>query len=228
MTRRRDRTGLPAVLEPVLEALVIGTFLVTFVVQPFRIPSSSMSPTLRVGDCLLMDKQSFAPEDTLARWMLPPSTVRRGDLAVFHFPVDPGVHLVKRVIGLPGDHVRLLDGRAVVNGTPLTEPYVLHSPAEPNSFRDDFPKPLQSYASLAPQWQVELRRMMADGDVTVPPGHFFVLGDNRNDSEDSRFWGFVPQDALVGQPLLVYFSVQPSPTWWQRVRLGLQSLRVVR
>ncbi len=228
MSRRRDRTGLLAVLEPVLEALVIGTFLVTFVVQPFRIPSSSMTPTLQVGDCLLMDKLSFASESNLARWLLPPSGVRRGDLAVFHYPVDPTVHLVKRVVGLPGDHVRLRGGHAVVNGAPLAEPYAFTSAVTPNGFRDDFPKPLASYQSLAPEWQVQLRQMMADGEVTVPPGHYFVLGDNRNDSEDSRYWGFVPQDALVGQPLLVYFSVRPVPTWWQRVWVGIRSLRVVR
>jgi signal peptidase I len=228
VSRRRDRTGLPAVLEPVLEALVVGTFLVTFVVQPFRIPTSSMTPTLQVGDCLLMDKQSFAPEGALGRWLLPPSGVRRGELAVFHFPVDPSVHLVKRVIGLPGDRVRLRAGRAVVNGAPLAEPYVFHSAAQQNGFRDDFPKPLQSYASLAPEWRTELRGMMPEGEITVPPGHYFVLGDNRNDSEDSRFWGFVPQSALVGQPLLVYYSVQPGPTWWKRLWVGLKSLRVVR
>jgi signal peptidase I len=228
VSRRRDRIGLSAVIEPVLESLVVGTFLVTFVVQPFRIPSSSMTPTLQVGDCLLMDKQSFAPQSSLAHWLLPPSTIHRGDLAVFHFPIDPSLHLVKRIIGLPGDHVRLHAGRAVVNGTPLAEPYAFHSAAEPNGFRDDFPKPLQSYASLAPQWRTQLRSMMPEGEITVPPGHYFVLGDNRNDSEDSRFWGFVPQSALVGQPLLVYYSVQNRPTWLQQIRAGLHSLRIVR
>ncbi len=234
MSRRKDRIGLLAVLEPVLEALVVGTFLVTFVVQPLRIPSSSMEPTLRVGDCLLMDKQSFRPESALGRWLLPPADVRRGELAVFHYPLDPAVHLVKRVVALPGDRVRLRGGHAVVNGAPLAEPYAFYSAATPNRFRDEFPgttwfpKTNGAYKNLEPSWRAELRQAITAGDVTVPAGHYFVLGDNRNDSEDSRYWGFVPQEELVGQPLLVYFSVRPTLPWWQRVWMGVKSFRVVR
>ena len=188
------------------EFVVVGLFLLTFVVQPFRIPSESMVPTLRVGDFLLVDKQSFATEGHWSH-LLPPTAIRRGDLAVFHFPVDPQLHLVKRIVGVAGDHVRLRAGKPIVNGKAVPEPYAFYSAALPNNFRDNFPSLREADPNLDPAWWGELRRLVRGGEITVPPGEYFVLGDNRNDSEDSRYWGFVPRDALVGRPIAVYFSL---------------------
>lgn len=223
--------GLLAAIRALLEIVVVAIFLVTFVVQPFRIPSESMVPTLLVGDFLLVDKQSFAPSGALDRLLLPPTGVRRGELVVFHYPVDPSLHVVKRVVGLPGDRIRLHDGKVLVNGEPLTELYAFYSPSVPNSFRDDFPYLRDADPNVDPRWWIELRRSIRAGELIVPPGHYFVLGDNRNDSEDSRYWGFVPREDLVGRPLLVYFSIrQPESSGSsarQRLREELRNLRVL-
>jgi signal peptidase I len=224
-------SGLKGLLEIVIAAL----FLVTFVVQPSRIPSESMVPALRVGDFLLIDKQSFAPSGILDR-LLPPTTVKRGDLMVFHYPVDGAIRLVKRVVGLPGDRLRLRDGHVLLNGQPLAEPYAFYSAARPNGFRDDFPSLREADPNVDPPWWIELRRTAAKGELTVPPERYFVLGDNRNDSEDSRYWGFVPRDAIVGRPLLVYFALPPekdagrsaASNFLHAVREGVRGMRVLR
>lgn len=198
--------GVLATFRSLLEFLVVALFAITFILQPFRIPSESMVPTLRVGDFLMVDKQSFEPEGHLS-WLLPPSGIHRGDLVVFHYPVDPTMHLVKRVVALPGDRIRLRNGRVWINGTPLDEPYAFYSPSGANDFRDNFPSLRETDPSLDPQWWLALRHSVVDGELTVPHGKLFVLGDNRNDSEDSRYWGFVPADDVVGRPFVVYFSI---------------------
>jgi signal peptidase I len=212
------RDGILVAVKPLLEIVIVAVFLTTFLVQPMRIPSESMVPTLRVGDFLLVDMQSFAPSGALDRLLLPPARVERGELAVFHNPVEdsegsdgaseapPPALLVKRVIGLPGDRLRLRDGRVLVDESLLPEPYAFYAPSRPNNFRDDFPSLREADPNVEPGWWIELRRTAASGELTVPPGCYFVLGDNRNDSEDSRYWGFVPGDAIVGRPLLVYFA----------------------
>ena len=244
------RDGLLIHLQALLEILILSIFIVSFLVQPFRIPSESMQPTLLVGDFLLVDKQSFAPTGGPAGFLdtlLPPTTIHRGDLVVFHYPVDPSMHLVKRVIGLPGDHLRLRDGRVYINGILLPERYAIYSRSRPDSFRDQFPSFRSADdPSIEPGWWAELRRITTNGEIIVPAGHFFVLGDNRNDSADSRYWGFVPQANIVGRPLLVYFSLatpdptlpppetptgQPTPaqpgnpTFWSSLKSALQSAR---
>ena len=231
-----QREGLLTATKLIVEIVVCALFAMTFVVQPFRIPSSSMEPTLRVGDFLLVDKQSYAPEGELGG-LLPPTRIRRGDLVVFHYPVDPSLHLVKRVVGLPGDRVRLRGGHVLVNGRALVEPYAFYSPTLPNGFRDDFPSLLEADPSVDLRWWIELRQRASGGDVVVPAGEYFVLGDNRNDSEDSRYWGFVPRSAIVGRPLLVYFSLPlaedtsghtPVERLRDTFRLAVWSWRVVR
>ena len=191
---------LPAV-QSLLYMLIVSLFVITFVAQPIRIPSVSMEPTLLVGDFLLMNKQighSF---------MLPNVTIQRGDVVVFHDPVDdPAVHLVKRVIGIPGDTIHLRDGVVYRNGQPLKETYAIYRRSAEDRFRDDFPDLQTVQARVNPNWWIRLRSLVHDGEVTVPPDSFFVMGDNRNDSEDSRYWGFVPRAAIVGKPLLIYFS----------------------
>ena len=202
--------GLLVHIQALLEIVVIATFVATFIVQPFRIPSASMRPTLRIGDFLLGDKQCFSPSGLLDH-ILPPTAVHRGDLIVFHYPIDPSRYLVKRVIGLPGDHLRLLDGRVYLNGNPLAEPYAVYAPAAPDTFRDDFPSLRATDPNVDPDWWAQLRRTVTDGQLTVPANHYFVMGDNRNDSEDSRYWGFVPRDAIVARPFIVYFSIANPP-----------------
>jgi signal peptidase I len=192
---------LPAV-QSLLYVLTVALFVMTFTVQPIRIPSASMEPTLLVGDFLLMNKQTGS-----GGHLLPPLTVDRGDVVVFHDPVDdPSIHLVKRVIGIPGDRIHLRDGVVFRNGEPLKEPYAVYRQAATDRFRDDFPDLQTMQPRVNPNWWIALRGLVQDGDVTVPPGSYFVMGDNRNDSEDSRYWGFVPRDAIVGKPLLIYFS----------------------
>jgi len=219
-----------------LEIIVFAVFIVTFIVQPFRIPSGSMEPTLKVGDFLLVDKQSYGPAGVLDRLLLPPARVSRGDLVVFHYPVNPGLHLVKRVVGMPGDRIRMRGGLVLVNGRVLEEPYAFYSPSRPNGFRDDFPSLLEADPNVDLRWWIRLRGSMKDGEVTVPENQYFVLGDNRNDSEDSRYWGFVPRSAIVGRPLLVYFTLpaeedlQGSVVGRVRaaVRTGMRSWRILR
>jgi len=194
---------LPAV-QSLLFALVISLFVMTFTVQPIRIPSPSMEPTLLVGDFMLMDKQTV---DGNAGGLLPPVNIHRGDVIVFHDPVDdPNVHLVKRVIGIPGDKLHLRDGVVYLNGQPLKEPYAVYRQSATDRYRDDFPDLQTMETRVNPNWWIRLRGLVHDGEVTVPPDSYFVMGDNRNDSEDSRYWGFVPRNAIVGKPLLIYFS----------------------
>jgi signal peptidase I len=194
---------LPAV-QSLLYVMVVALFLTTFTVQPIRIPSGSMEPTLLVGDFLLLDRQAVSGDDLL---LMPPTGVRRGDVVVFHDPVDdPSVHLVKRVIGLPGDRIYLRDNHVFVNGRPLQEPYAIYRASLPDGYRDEFPNLSTMDARVDPAWWIRLRALVQNGELTVPAGDYFVLGDNRNESDDSRYWGFVPRDNMVGEPVMVYFS----------------------
>jgi signal peptidase I len=200
------------VVRSLFSALVAAIFVLTFIVQPFRIPSESMERTLLVGDFLLVNKITYAPPGAWA-WLLPYHTVRRGDVIVFHYPLNPPEHVVKRVIALPGDFVHLQDGLAWVNGVSVPEPYVVFEPAYPDTFRDDFPTQRYTDPGVDPRWWQQMQADVRDGDLIVPEGEYFVLGDNRNFSRDSRYWGFVPREDLVGRPLLVYFSLrEPSQT----------------
>ena len=206
----KDPHGLLPAVQSLVLVLIASLFIMTFLVQPIRIPSSSMEPTLLVGDFLLLDRHLL-----LGRWngALPPDPVSRGDVIVFHDPVqDHSIHLVKRVVGLPGDRLHLRDGIVYLNGVALREPYAVYRGHFRDAFRDDFPNLQSTDAGVDPAWWARLRGLTHVGDITVPPGQYFVLGDNRNDSEDSRYWGFVPASAVVGKPLVIYFSARtPTP-----------------
>ena len=205
----RRHTVLEA-FQSLLTLIVIALFIITFTFQPFRIPSESMVPTLLVGDFLLVNKEISS--DPWMPLIAPTYVIHRGDLVVFHYPIDASLHLVKRVIGLPGDRIRLHDGRAWINGVPLDEPYAIFRPAAADSYRDEFPRLGSTDPNVDSRWWIQLRSLVHDGEITVPPDSFFVLGDNRNDSEDSRYWGFVPRAAIVGKPFLIYFSVRTPDT----------------
>lgn len=192
--------------------VVVAMFVLTFIAQPFRIPSESMERTLLVGDFLLANKQVYAPPGPWG-WLMPYQNPQTGDVVVFHFPPKPSEHVVKRVIGTPGDGVRLQDGLAWVNGEPLKEPYAVFEPAYPDAYRDNFPTEVYSDPGVDPQWWMRMQRDIFAGDLMVPQGKYFVLGDNRNFSRDSRYWGFVPRKDIVGRPFLIYFSLrEPSST----------------
>jgi signal peptidase I len=211
---KRFRLHLPTLPEAsasLLRTIVVALFALTFVLQPILIPSESMEHTLLVGDFLLFNKQVYAPAGSLTRWRMPYRPVRRGDIIVFHHPKPP--LLVKRVVGMPGDHLRIEDGQVYVNGALLGEPYATFEPAQPNDFRDNFPARIYTDPAVDPEWWRQMQSLTQNGDLVVPKGEYFVLGDNRNYSEDSRFWGFVPSNAVVARPLVIYFSLtRPSTT----------------
>jgi signal peptidase I len=192
--------------------LVAALFALTFILQPFRIPSESMERTLLVGDFLLVNKSMLAPAGAWS-WLMPYRAPQRGDIVVFHFPLDPADHVVKRVIGAPGDRVSLHAGGAVVNGEPLPEPYAVFESSHADAYRDEFPAVYPSDPAVDVPWTLEMRREVRRGSLLVPEDSYFVLGDNRNHSRDSRYWGYVPGENVVGTPFLIYFSVrQPSAT----------------
>ena len=153
---------------------------------------------------------------------MPYREVARGDIVVFHHPQPP--YLVKRVVGIPGDRLRIEEGRVLVNGVSLDEPYAAFEPAARNPFRDDFPAKIYTDPEVDPVWWRQMQGLVRDGELVVPKGEYFVLGDNRNHSKDSRFWGFVPQSDIVARPLVIYFSLsRPSSTDVQQAaddRLG--------
>jgi len=203
--------GWPESLQWFLGIITIAIFIVTFIVQAFQIPSESMENTLLIGDYLLVDKLHFG-KDSLWQQVVPYRRVKQGDIVVFHYPVDPRMHFVKRVIGVPGDHIRLVNRRVFVNGIPLAEPYVQysrpHTSDAESMFRDDFPRLDLPVTGLNGNWWLEMKKLVEDNQLIVPEGNYFVMGDNRDDSSDSRYWGFVPQENIVGRPLLIYWSMR--------------------
>lgn len=220
--RPARKPSLPEALASLLGTIVVALFLLTFVLQPYLIPSESMEHTLLVGDFLLVNKQVYAPPGRLFRWLMPYREVARGDI-VFFYHSDPPF-LVKRVVGVPGDRLRIEDGRVTVNGQTLDEPYVTFEPAALNPFLDDFPGKIYTDPQVDPSWWRRMQSLTRNGELVVPAGDYFVLGDNRNHSKDSRFWGFVPRQAIVARPLFIYFSLtRPSATDVQQAaddRLG--------
>jgi signal peptidase I len=211
--------------QSLLYIVVIALFVMTFTMQPFRIPSASMEPTLLVGDFLLVNKEiSTGRFPALA----PANLIRRGDLIVFHYPVDPALHLVKRVIGLPGDRLRLRDGRVWIDGRALSEPYAVYRPSGADSYRDDFPRMDRADPAVDSRWWVEMHTLVRNGELTIPPDSYFVLGDNRNNSDDSRYWGLVPRAAIVGKPFLIYFSLKEPAVSLTNLARWDRTLRIVR
>ena len=194
-------------VQSLLGTIVIAVFVITFVVQAFQIPSQSMENTLLVGDYLLVNKLCYG-EPGLGDHIMPYQKIARGDIIVFHYPVDPAQHFVKRVIGLPGDRLRMVNKRVLINGKPLDEPYVRFLEPPNNPFRDDFPRVDIAAPGMEGDWWKEMRKLVEEGELIIPEGHYFAMGDNRDDSQDSRYWGFVPRENIIGRPLLIYWSVQ--------------------
>jgi signal peptidase I len=190
-----------------LSIVVIVMFVITFVVQAFRVPTESMENTLMAGDFLLADKLHLAEGGSWGG-VLPYRAIQRGDVVVFRYPVEPDTYFVKRVIGMPGDRIRLLNKAVFVNGAPLQESYAIHQRSDYNSYRDNFPSPGNMSSEVDERWRLELQRYLSGAELTVPPGRYFVMGDNRDDSSDSRYWGFVPRGNILGRPLLIYLSVK--------------------
>jgi signal peptidase I len=200
-------------LQSLIGTVVIAVFVITFVMQAFQIPSESMEYTLLVGDYLLVNKLCYGGRGR-SDHLMPYQKIQRGDIVVFHYPVDPKQHFVKRVIGLPGDRLRLINKKVWINGKPLNEPYVRYLEPPTNLFRDNFPRVDLPVINIDGKWWLEMRKLVEDGQLIVPEGNYFVMGDNRDDSQDSRYWGFVPRENIIGRPLLIYWSVkswEPDP-----------------
>lgn len=194
-------------VQSLMGTIVIAIFVITFIVQAFQIPSESMENTLLVGDYLLVDKLCYGGR--AGDHLMPYQKISRGDVIVFHYPVDPKQHFVKRVIGVPGDRLRMVNKTVFINGKPLNEPYVRFMEPPNNLFRDNFPRTdMPTIYGMEGKWWLEMHKLVEDGDLIVPQGHYFVMGDNRDDSQDSRYWGFVPRENIIGRPLLIYWSVK--------------------
>jgi len=194
-------------LQSLMGTVVIAIFVITFIVQAFQIPSQSMQNTLLVGDYLLVNKLCYGGAG-LGDHLMPYQKIARKDIIVFHYPVDPQQHFVKRVIGLPGDRLKMVNKKVFINGKALDEPYVQFLEPPNNLFRDDFPRVDVPVFNMEGKWWLQMRKLVEDGELIVPQGHYFVMGDNRDDSQDSRYWGFVPQENIIGRPLVIYWSVQ--------------------
>jgi signal peptidase I len=200
--------------------LVTGLFIITFIVQAFEIPSSSMENTLLIGDHVFVNREQLAPRTTWLGPMLPYRQIHRGDIVVFLSPSEQGLYVVKRIIGIPGDRIHLRDGAVYRNGEKLDEPYVIHQTGENSydAYRDNFPSvPPPEVGNVTAEWQMLLPQHIQGDDVVVPANSYFGMGDNRDVSLDSRFWGFIPQRNVIGRPMFIYWSFEtPAGQYLER------------
>ena len=231
VAKKADETPLEAVAS-ICSVLVVGLFILTFLAQNFVIPSGSMENTLLVGDHLVVDRISLAPD---AKWMplVHYREPRRGDIVVFIKPVpepQPDADgnpqyffLVKRLVGVPGDRIHLRDGIVILNGVAQEQPHAQPTTAENyQAFLDEFPSvpPYPQPGGATESWSVDFPNHVVNGDLVVPAGMYFMMGDNRHESLDSRFWGFVPRQNIVGRPLFNYWSFVTSESEYEQTGLG--------
>lgn len=181
----------------------------TTLLQAYVVPTASMESTILIGDHVFVDKLVYSPPGSISRHLLPYQEPKRGDIIVFRYPVKIRDNYVKRVIGVPGDRLRVVHKTVYLNGKPLDEPYVQHVRTLEFDYADNFPPAEDKW--VYPHALDMLRNHVQNGEVVVPPGMYFAMGDNRDNSEDSRFWGFVPRENIIGKPILVYWSYD-TPT----------------
>src|SRR5579862_5905076 len=216
----------------ICSVLVVGLFILTFLAQNFVIPSGSMEKTLLVGDHLVVDRITLAPS---TRWMplVRYREPRRGDIVVFIKPApepEPDADgkpqyffLVKRLIGIPGDHIHLRDGVVILNGVAQAQPHAQPTtPENYQEFLDEFPSvpPYPQPGGATESWAIDFPNHVVDGDLVVPPGMYFMMGDNRHDSLDSRYWGFVPRANIIGRPLFNYWSFKAADGQLEQTGFG--------
>jgi signal peptidase I len=199
------------------ELLVIVLFIMTFVLQNFEIPSSSMEDTMLIGDHVLVNREQFASPTHWMGSLIPYRDIRRGDIVVFLSPEEPGLFVVKRIVGVPGDRIHLRDGAVYRNGEKLDEPYAQHKVANYDPYRDNFPAvpPSEMYGITSQDWIGALPSYIKGGEVVVPPDNYFGMGDNRDVSKDSRYWGFIPRKNVIGRPMFIYWSFITPPDQYQ-------------
>ena len=226
---REDETPFEA-LASICSILVIGLFILTFLGQNFVIPSGSMKKTLLVGDHLVVDRITLSPP---TKWMplVHYREPQRGDIIVFLKPVpDPDAAgnpqyliLVKRLIGVPGDHIRLSNGIVILNGVAQEQPHAQPTtPANHQDFLDEFPSvPPPDIAEVPDSWsKIDFPNNLENGELVVPPGKYFMMGDNRHNSLDSRYWGFVPRQNIMGRPLFNYWSFVTPDEQYNQTGIG--------
>jgi signal peptidase I len=202
--------------------ILLLLFLTTTLVQAYVIPTGSMEDTLLIGDHLLVDKMAFAPSGPVSKYLLPYSDVKHGDIIVFRYPVDIRQTFVKRAIGIAGDRIRIVNKEVYRNGVKLNEPYKYNKSDYIDPYRDNFPG--------EPNVMVDrgaidmLQNHVVNGEVVVPPGTVFAMGDNRDNSLDSRYWGFVPRENIIGKPLIIYWSYDAPSDQLQDPSIGWDHL----
>jgi signal peptidase I len=201
------KSTLREYFESIVIAVILAFFVRTFVVQAFKIPTGSMENNLLIGDHLLVNKFVYASAPSwIERTVLPIGTIHRGDVLVFKYPEEPERDFIKRVIGLPGETLEVREKKVYVNGKPLDEPYAHYlSPASEGSAFNE-----------VTSFDVRERY----GPVTIPAGHYFMMGDNRDNSQDSRYWGFLPRANIKGRALLIYWSYEAERDEYQGEGLG--------
>jgi signal peptidase I len=204
-------TGVPVATEMARNTLsewvitiLLLLFLTTFLVQAFVIPTGSMEDTLLIGDHLLVDKLADAPGGPISKYILPYLDVKRGDIIVFRYPTDIQQTFVKRCMGVPGDRIHIVNKQVYINDKPLVEPYKYNKTDYIDSYRDNFPG--EPNVTLERGAVEMLEHNVENGEVVVPPNSYFAMGDNRDSSWDSRYWGFVPRQNIIGKPLIIYWS----------------------
>jgi len=231
--KQEDQTETPLEsLASICTVLAIGLFVMTFIFQNYEIPSGSMEKTLLIGDHVLVDRTSFAPPTKWAPFVHY-RDIHRGDVIVFYKPnpESPDLFLVKRAIGIPGDHIHLRNGIVYLNGVEQNEPYAgkLVNDGNPqhafDPYRDDFPDVPPPQMEIQPggitaSWALDLPNHIQNGDLVVPPGMVFAMGDNRTESLDGRYWGFVPRQNIVGRPLFVYWSFETPADQMYKTSMG--------
>jgi signal peptidase I len=189
------KSTLREYFESIVIAVILALFIRTFVVQAFKIPTGSMEENLLIGDHLLVNKLVFGPTATdLERKLLPVGTIRRRDVIVFKYPEEPDRDFIKRVIGLPGETVEVRGKKVYIDGNALDEPYA------------HYLQPITTPSEFHEVTSFDVRERY--GPVTVPANQFFVMGDNRDNSQDSRYWGFLPRENIKGKALLIYWSYE--------------------
>lgn len=210
----KHRETLPESIAGIAAVFVSGLFILTFVIQQFEIPSRSMEKTLLVGDHVFVDRLTSTGKEHWYTFFMPYREIHRGDIAVFPAPAQPGMYLVKRIIGVPGDRIHLRNGVVFLNGVAQKEPYTYNDPESApayNPYADNFPAVSPGrFSDVTDYWRSELPRHIEGDDLVVPKGFYFAMGDHREVSLDSRYWGFVPRQNILGSPLFIAWSLDQT------------------